>query len=113
MTQKSSRWPTRTLAVDFDDVIHDRLHPKEGRRMGEPILGTKDALEQLKVRGWTILIHSCNRPQVIRDYMAYYQLPYDRIWEGVGKPAADFYCADRGIEIRGDWSEVLRKIDVS
>jgi hypothetical protein len=109
-----SRWPSRTLAIDFDDTIHDRQNPKPGRRMGEPLPGAKETIEALRARGWYILIHSCNRPEVIRDWMQYYQIPYDAIWGAspgdLGqKPAADWYIDDRAICFT-TWEDVLEKV---
>ena len=99
----------RTIACDFDGVIHDWAHPKPGRKMGLPMPGTKEALELLKSAGYTIMIHSCNRPQVIKDFMSYYQLPYDSIWEGQGKPVADAYLDDKGLRFE-NWNETLAAI---
>ncbi len=93
------------IAVDFDGVIHDWQHPKPGRRMGPPVSGAKDALIQLKAQGHTILIHSCNRPSVIYDWMKYYEVPYDTIWDGLGKPKADRYLDDRAVKFT-DWSSL-------
>jgi len=98
------------LALDFDGVLHDAAHPKEGRRMGGPMPGAKEALEQLGVRH-NVIIHSCNRPSVIRDWMKYYQIPYHSIWEGQGKVAADLYVDDKGYHFTGDWLEVLKMVN--
>ena len=85
------------MQLTFDGVIHDWAHPKPGRKMGLPMPGTKEALALLKSAGYAIIIHSCNRAQVIKDFMNYYQLPYDSIWEGQGKPVADAYLDDKAI----------------
>ena len=77
--------------------------------MGLPMPGTKEALELLKSAGYKILIHSCNRPQVIRDFMSYYALPYDSIWESQGKPVADVYLDDKGLRFE-TWNETLAAI---
>ena len=77
--------------------------------MGLPMPGTKEALELLKSAGYTIMIHSCNRPQVIKDFMSYYQLLYDSIWEGQGKPVADAYLDDKGLRFE-NWNETLAAI---
>ena len=106
----ASRWPSKTIAIDYDDTIHDRQNPKEGRKLGPPLAGAKEALEALKAAGWKIIIHSCNRPKVIADWMIYYEIPYDYIWDQVGKPVADWYVDDRAIEFRGSWADVLEKI---
>lgn len=106
--------PRRPLifAIDFDGVIHDCDHPVEGRHMGPPVPGTQAALRRLKQQGYKILIHSCNRPKVIRDFMTYYELPYDSIWEEQGKPVADFYVDDKAITFLS-WSRFLEIVDAA
>jgi len=88
------------LAIDFDGVIHDYKNPIEGRRMGAPVVGTRDALLKYKHRGDRIIIHSVwadmgNR-KVIADFMNYYRLPYDEITNV--KPNADYYIDDKAIK---------------
>lgn len=85
------------VAVDFDGVIHDQANPKPGRRMGLPLPGAKDALTRLKQDGHTVIIHSCCRAGVIADWMAYYEIPYSSIWQGNGKPQADYYVDDKAV----------------
>ena len=85
------------IAIDFDGVIHDWHHPKPGRKMGPPMEGAKVALDALHQQGHHIIIHSCNRPSVIADWMGYYEIPYASIWQGVGKPVASWYLDDRGV----------------
>ena len=85
------------IACDFDGVIHNWDHPIEGRHMGPPFEGAKEALTQIQAQGHRIIIHSCNRKDVIEKFMAYYELPYNYIWDQVGKPIADVYLDDRAI----------------
>ena len=75
--------------------------------MGKPTPGAKVALEMLKSAGYQVIIHSCNRPQIIADFMKYYGLYYTSIWQGQGKPIADFYVDDKGVPFNGDWNETL------
>ena len=58
----------------------------------------KDALTKLKADGHQIIIHSCNRPSVIADWMSYYEIPYSSVWQGQGKPLADRYLDDLGVK---------------
>ena len=78
--------------------------------MGEPMPGAREALEGL-MRTHYIIIHSCNRLSVIADWMAYYHIPYNTIWQAPGKPVADWYIDDRALEFKGSWPEVLEKIN--
>ena len=86
------------IAIDFDRVIHDTDHPKEGRKMGPPMEGAKEALRDLFRQGHQIIIHSCNRPEVIQKWMQYYEIPYHYVWDGVGKPVAHYYVDDRAVK---------------
>ncbi len=47
---------SKILAIDFDGVIHDFKNPIEGRRMGAPIEGTKEALDKFKSKGYKIIV---------------------------------------------------------
>ena len=98
------------LAIDFDSVLHDWEHPVPGRKMGPPIEGAKDALIRLKAQGYTVIIWSCNRPQIIRDWMLWWGLPFDSIWgerpSDVGKPAASCYIDNNAIRFE-NWAQTL------
>lgn len=95
------------LAIDFDGVIHDWKHPKPGRKMGEPISGARESLQAMRQKGHQIIIHSCNRPSVIADWMAWYKIPYNNIWQD--KPVADWYVDDRGLQFQS-WEQVMRDL---
>lgn len=98
------------LAIDFDHTIADTAHPIEGRKMGPPIEGAKEALSQIRAAGHKIIIHSCNNPKAIRDWMAYYEIPYHYIWDEKGKPICDYYIDDRAITFT-TWQEVITKLN--
>ena len=91
----------RILAIDFDGVIHDYKNPVEGKRMGLPIEGTKEALTQLFDEGNEIIVFSVwgNQEDVIGDWMEYYEIPYHSITNI--KPNADIYLDDRAIRFEG------------
>lgn len=98
---------SRTWAIDFDGVIHDRANPLPGKRMGGPIEGARDALVTLKEHDCFIIIHSTmalspTGRKAIEDWMSYYDIPYDVIRE---KPAADVYLDDKGERFEG-WGNV-------
>lgn len=102
----------KTIAVDFDGTIHDVKHPIEGRRMGGPMKGAKEALEQLKNKGYRIIVFcywasQSNKIQTIKDWMNYYQCPFDEITNI--KPNAVAFIDDKGIRFT-NWKEVLKQI---
>jgi len=97
------------LAIDFDGVIHDNKHPIEGRRMGPPIKGAKEALETFIKRGDTIIVFTVwggvKGQKTISDFMHYYHLPFNQITNI--KPQADVYIDDKGLRFI-NWEEVLK-----
>ena len=85
------------IAIDFDGVLHNAAQPKPSRKMGEPMPGAKEAMIDLWRAGHQLIIHSCNRPSVIKDWMQYYEIPYHYVWDQVGKPPADRYLDDLAV----------------
>ena len=98
-----------TLAIDFDGVIHDFKNPIAGRRMGAPIEGTKQALDELESKGCKIIVFSVwgDQPEVITDYMNFYELPFHEITNI--KPLADYYIDDNAIRFT-NWADILKQI---
>ena len=99
----------KALAIDFDGVIHDRANPIEGRKMGAPIHGAKDALFRLKMRGYKIIVHClwADSPEniaTIAKWMDFYDCQYNDITNI--KPDADYFIDNKAIKFT-DWEEVL------
>jgi hypothetical protein len=98
------------IAIDWDGVIHDYLHPKPGRRMGLPIEGSKESIELLKRAGHNCIIHTVwdeSRGKVIDDWLSYYGFPSMQVTNN--KPLADFYLDDHGLKFT-DWPTALEDI---
>lgn len=100
------------LAIDFDGVIHDYKNPIKGRKMGFVIDGTKQALENFKSRGDRIIVFTVwggteQGKKTIKDYMDYYNLPYDEITNI--KPNCDAYIDDKAIRFVS-WRETELKL---
>ena len=85
------------LAIDFDDTIHDSKHPPSGRKMGPPMEGAREALQEFKRQGHTIIIHTVwgtdDKRKVIVDWMNFFGIPYDEITNL--KPNAAVFIDDK------------------
>lgn len=94
------------LAIDYDGVIHDINNPVPGKRMGRPMPGAEDAMEDLKQAGHKLIIHSVrgDKPKVIADWCDYYDVPYDEITNI--KPQADLYIDDKALHF-DSWTQVM------
>ncbi len=95
------------LAIDFDGTIHDYKNPTPGRKMGPPVRGARDALVGLKASGHTIHIYTIWRQSshgAIRDWMDYYDIPFDHVTNIKGQ--ADAYIDDKAIRFT-NWEEVI------
>lgn len=116
------------LCIDFDGTICEHQYPKIGAL--KP--GAKAALDLFKSLGYKITIYTCrtchhhydvfggdpSQPTLERQhvlemiqYLKDNQIPYDEIDDGSkGKPLADAYIDDRGIEFKDNWPQIAARI---
>lgn len=99
------------LAIDWDNVIHDRQHPVAGKKLGGLMEGAEEALDDLYRAGYTIIIHTtmANSPsgrKAVVDWLQYYGIDYHEI---VPKPKADYYIDDKAIKFK-NWDQALQEI---
>ena len=112
-----------TIAIDFDGVIHSYSRGWQGGEIYDPpVEGTREALTELRAKGWKIYIFSTrtnkiyhkndNPPQEerMKTYLEEHGIPYDKIWS-FGKPMADIYLDDRALNFRGKWDDSLQEIE--
>lgn len=112
-----------TIAIDFDGVIHSYSRGWQGGEIYDPpVEGTREALTELRAKGWKIYIFSTrtnkiyhkndNPPQEerMKTYLEEHGIPYDKIWS-FGKPMADIYLDDRALNFRGKWVDSLQEIE--
>lgn len=102
-----------TLAVDFDEVLHDPTNKKKGYKLGVPIKGAQAAMKRLKGEGAIITIHSVwadteQRCQAISKWCRYFDIPYDFITNQ--KPLAQFYIDNHGLRFY-NWDQTLADIE--
>jgi hypothetical protein len=102
----------KVLAVDFDGVIHDHKRPIDGKRMGKPLPGAEQSVNDLYNQGYTIIIHSQRAnsesgKQSIVDWLDHYGISYSAVT--ALKPPADFYIDDKAVTHK-DWPTTLMHI---
>lgn len=92
------------LAIDFDGVLcSENVRP--GRRMGDPIEGAIEAMQALKVKGYTLIIHTVRgeRPKHVVDWLVYWGIPFDDVTRI--KPDADLFIDDRAVHFES-WADL-------
>ena len=73
--------------------------------------GAKESLEDLKSRGYKIIIYSARSWQeyeMTEDWLNKNNIPYDQLI--LGKPIGDYWIDDRAIEFNS-WAEINKRID--
>jgi predicted HAD superfamily phosphohydrolase YqeG len=110
-----------TIIVDFDGTIAEWGEYPEP---GPPCPGVKEALQAIKDQGLIVAVLSARtsdqmskhpidkemEKRRIEEYLKEHEIPYDVVLKN-DKPVARFYIDDRAIEYRGDWEDVLRKVE--
>ena len=105
----------RTIAVDFDDTIVVRVFGT--------LVPAKDCIEALQVlrdQGYRIIIHSARsweqwqdrieRENEMVNLLNRWEIPYDEVYAGKGKPPAMAYIDDRGLRFADNWMDIVRVI---
>jgi hypothetical protein len=109
----------RTLAIDFDGVIHQYAGWQGESTFNAPVPGAKEALETLHDAGWILIVHTCRRDTLrVQQYLRTHGIPFDFINENPFGPAdthpkklyADIYLDDRAVRFTGSWTDALEGI---
>lgn len=112
----------KVIAVDFDGVIHGYSDGwKDGIPYDYPVFGAREALTDLIDQGYHVMIYTtrCNhdlldsdrdRVKDVKDYLNQYNIPFNEIYTGNGKPKATMYIDDRAISFKGNWNETLNQV---
>lgn len=97
----------KVIAIDFDKTIHDADNPIEGRSMGGPMEGAKEAIKKLS-HNYRIVIHTVRGDsEHVHDWFKFYKIRYDEITNI--KPKADYYLDDKGLKFT-NWEQALKDI---
>jgi capsule biosynthesis phosphatase len=110
------------ICVDLDGTICENTRPGVSYADVKPLPGAIDTLEELKQRGYYIVIftarnmRTCNnnvgrviarQGKLILDWLEKYGIPYDEI--RFGKPHVDYFIDDKGIKFT-DWKDVKEQL---
>lgn len=107
------------VCVDLDGTIAHYQGWVSETDFGEPIEGVQEAFAKLQSAGWKIIIFTTRGNQeLVRNYLTSHSIPFDHINlnpdqpenAGSGKPIADVYVDDRGLQFNGDWGVTAEEI---
>ncbi len=105
----------KTIALDFDGVIHAYRNGWEGITAirDKPVEGVREAIKILRHRGYKILVYStrCSTPQgrqAINEWCKKWFIKVDGL--SVEKPSCVCYVDDRAIKFNGDWKKTINDI---
>ncbi len=106
------------VCVDLDGTIAHYTEWRGVEHFGEPIEGARQALEQLREKGWKIIIFTTRGDATaVGKYLDEHAIPFDYINFNPDQPAnaiggkvyADAYIDDRSIPFNGDWKSTLEE----
>ena len=103
----------KILAIDFDGVIHDKLHPVPGKRMGAPYPGAQEAMQELydarhKLIIFTTMATSLGGKQAVEDWLEWYDFDYHEVT--AIKPTAFVYVDDKAIR-HTNWTDTMEQLN--
>lgn len=115
---------SRSIAIDFDGVIHNYSKGwQDGVIYDEPVPGAKEALTELKKRGFEIIIYSMrcypftipgkerdHQQEELKAYLTKYEIPFDKIHDQPGKPFCCLFIDDNAYRFTGDWQEAMEDL---
>lgn len=110
------------VAVDFDGTIAHYDGWQGPGIFGDPIAGCKEALEDLKQRGYRIVVFTTRGVDLedVRRYLVGHDIPFDEVNENCSgtpdnlshrKVIADVYIDDRAMHFDGSWKGIPDKVD--
>lgn len=119
-TIQNSKSLQKTIAVDFDGVIHGYSKGwQDGSIYDPPKEDAAAALNVLKNLGFKIVIYSTrnydkiingkeekNQIVEIENYLNKYKIPYDEIWNQPGKPLCVCFIDDNAVQFT-NWKQAL------
>ena len=117
MKEVKTEFKERTIAIDFDGVIHRYSKGFQGleNAYDPPTLGTREALDTFKERGYRLIIVSSRTVSVIKEWLEKYNFShyFDEV-TNIKQPAR-YYIDDHALRFpKGKtdaWKEILTFIE--
>lgn len=109
-----------TICIDLDGTLAE-YHGWTGEfsPIGDPLPGAWEFCQELRRRGWRIIIHTCRGNVVeVANWLIEHGIEHDGINCSAhnapgssAKPIADVYLDDRAIRFEGSFDGLLERID--
>ena len=117
MKEVKTEFKERTIAIDFDGVIHRYSKGFQGleNAYDPPTTGTKEALDTLKECGYRLIIVSSRTVSVIKDWLEKYNFShyFDEV-TNIKQPAR-YYIDDHAVRFPkgevGAWGKIINFIN--
>lgn len=109
----------KVVCIDLDGTISHYVEWVDEKTFGGIVPNADSALRELKSKGYTIIIYTTRgNKELVAEFLSKNNIPFDYINENPnqprnaigGKPLADVYVDDRGLQFSGDWKNTLEKI---
>jgi hypothetical protein len=101
----------RTIALDFDGVIHSYVSGWTGPTpVDPPVIGARDAIATIRALGHRVVVFSCRAETQdgmdgILGWLALHDIRVDEVTNV--KPHAVLYVDDRGVRFEGSWDAIV------
>lgn len=104
------------VCVDLDGTIAYYKEWEGENHFGNPIEGVQEAFDKLRSAGWIIIIYTTRtNKKLVGGFLKRHSIPFDYINQNPeqpqnaigGKPYADAYIDDRGIQFNGNWQATV------
>ena len=109
----------KIVCIDLDGTLAHYVEWQGEEHFGSVINGASEALLKLKQQNWLITIYTTRtNKELITNFLEVNDLVFDYINEHPfqpenaigGKPYADAYIDDRGIQFNGDWELTINEL---
>lgn len=109
----------KDICIDLDGTILKYDGWINESTFGEVLPNAIKVLTELKANGYIVIVYTTrSNKDLIAQYLNSKDVPYDYINENPnqplnaigGKPIADIYVDDRGLQFQGNWDETLTQI---